>query len=423
MVQTNHPKRKVNLGHLLRGIVRPGTTGSGESKGSIIPNWPFGSGLFTAGLIYQAPCMLGHGCTCKHHATKRDGRKCSSVTYFTVPLASFHHSNLNHSNYSETSTGSSLLALDMERPDHVNSSDNNFSSGTSSISYPDCSDFPNVLTELDIQEAITSLVSKRKTGTQIHAFLKEECGVQWSLTTLNRRRALWKLRNSDLPKPSTPPALPPQIHASIVSSHQQRLTVVEICSRLLKDTGKDVSLRTVERYLASLQLQQRRDNIADGRVTRDEVKALVHHARTQLLFSSAGYRRVRQIIIHEYQIHVPRWAFLHLSLNPSVLRTDCCFPHASRQLIYDLLSELDSQGMADRLCHACKRRVYRVSVPNHIRSADGHDKSKPYGITVYGFIDAWSRKILGMYAHVTNNDPMHVGVYFLQLVTAAGGVL
>ncbi|KNF05570.1 hypothetical protein PSTG_01380 [Puccinia striiformis f. sp. tritici PST-78] len=374
MVQTNHPKRKVNLGHLLRRIVRPGTTGSGESKGSIIPNWPFGSGLFTAGLIYQAPCML-------------------------VPLASFHHSNLNHSNYSETSTGSSLLALDMERPDHVNSSDNNFSSGTSSISYPDCSDFPNVLTELDIQEAITSLVSKRKTGTQIHAFLKEECGVQWSLTTLNRRRALWKLRNSDLPKPSTPPALPPQIHASIVSSHQQRLTVVEICSRLLKDTGKDVSLRTVERYLASLQLQQRRDNIADGRVTRDEVKALVHHARTQLLFSSAGYRRVRQIIIHEYQIHVPR------------------------QLIYDLLSELDSQGMADRLCHACKRRVYQVSVPNHIRSADGHDKSKPYGITVYGFIDAWSRKILGMYAHVTNNDPMHVGVYFLQLVTAAGGVL
>ncbi|KAI9600462.1 hypothetical protein PSHT_10692 [Puccinia striiformis] len=84
--------------------------------------------------------------------------------------------------------------------------------------------------------------------------------------------------SSDLPKPSTPPALPTQIHTSTLSSHQQRFTVVEICSRLFKDTSKDVSLQTVERYLASLQLQQRRNNIADGRVTRDEVKALIHHA-------------------------------------------------------------------------------------------------------------------------------------------------
>jgi len=27
-----------------------------------------------------------------------------------------------------------------------------------------------------------------------------------------------------------------------------------------------------------------------------------------------------------------------------------------------------------------------------------------------------------MYAHVTNNDPMHVGVYFLTLVAESGGI-
>ncbi|OAV89680.1 hypothetical protein PTTG_07113 [Puccinia triticina 1-1 BBBD Race 1] len=78
--------------------------------------------------------------------------------------------------------------------------------------------------------------------------------------------------------------------------------------------------------------------------------------------------------------------------------------------------------MADRLRHACKRRIFQTHGPNHIWSANGHDKWKPYGITIYGFIDAWSRKILGMYAHVTNNDPKHIDIYFLQLVANAGGV-
>ncbi|KAI7951433.1 hypothetical protein MJO28_007117 [Puccinia striiformis f. sp. tritici] len=276
--------------------------------------------------------------------------------------------------------------------------DSTCSSRTSTISYPDRSDFPHVLSKVDIKEVIASLVSQRKTGKQIHAFLQEECGVTWSPATLNRKRAQWGLRNSDLPKSTRPPQLPPNVHASILSSHQQRFSVVQMRSRLIKDTGKKVSKRTVERYLAALQLTQRRDDIADGKVTRDQVKSLIQHARTQLLTDSAGYRRMRAILMHEYQTHVPR------------------------QVVYELLSEIDPQGMQDRLRHACKQRVFKVSGPNHIWSADGHDKLKPYGITIYGFVDAWSRKILGMYVHVTNNDPMHVGVYFLQLVTAAGGI-
>ncbi|OAV87011.1 hypothetical protein PTTG_02926, partial [Puccinia triticina 1-1 BBBD Race 1] len=124
----------------------------------------------------------------------------------------------------------------------------------------------------------------------------------------------------------------------------------------------------------------------------------MHHARTQLLAHSAGYRRMRQILIQEYQTHVPRL------------------------LVYELLSELDPEGMSERLRHACKRRVFRTNGPNHIWAADGHDKLKPYGIAIYGFIDAWSRKILGMYAHVTNNDPKHVGVYFLEVAAKSGGI-
>ncbi|POW19384.1 hypothetical protein PSHT_04696 [Puccinia striiformis] len=250
--------------------------------------------------------------------------------------------------------------------------DTDSTSGTSTISYPERSDFPEVLSESDLQEVIASLVSQRKTGHEIHIFLQEECGIGWSLSTLNRHRARWGLRKSDLPKPLTPPQLPPQIQASILSSHEQQLTVDEMRSRLIKETGKAV--------------------------TREEVKSYMDHARTQLLAHAAGYRRMKEILFHEYRVKVPRL------------------------MVYELLSELDPQGMADRLRHACKRRVYRASGPNHIWSADGHDKLKPYGITIYGFVDAWSRKILGMFVHVTNNDPMHVGVYFLQIVKACGGI-
>ncbi|KAA1087187.1 hypothetical protein PGT21_024794 [Puccinia graminis f. sp. tritici] len=218
----------------------------------------------------------------------------------------------------------------------------------STISYPDRSDFPEVLSELDIKEAIASLVSQGVTGKEIHKFLQGDCGVKISLRTLNRKRAEWGLQNCDLPKPPKNSKLTPDVEASLISSHQQGFKVSEIRSRLLSDTGKDVSHRTVERYLAILDLKLKRNDLADGKVTRDDVVCLIDHARKELLATTHG--------------------------------------------------------------------------PNHIWSADGHDKLKPFGITIYGFIDAWSRRILGMYAHVTNNDPLHVGVYFLQLVADTGGV-
>ncbi|KAI7945017.1 hypothetical protein MJO28_010712 [Puccinia striiformis f. sp. tritici] len=288
----------------------------------------------------------------------------------------------------------------MQHSDLSNISDgeSEASSASSCVSYPDRSDFPDVLSESDIREVIASLVSQGQPGGEILRFLQQECGVSISLRTLNRRRAEWCLRNCDLPKRPLSSSLSPQIKASILSSHQQRFTVSQMCSRLTEDTGRDVCHRTIERYLVCMDLKQRRNDIADGTVTRETAKCLIDHARTQLLAHSAGYRRMRQILIQEYQTHIPRL------------------------LVNEILAELDPQGMAGRLRHACKRRVFRVAGPNHIWSADGHDKLKPYGITVYGFIDAWSRKILGMYAHVTNNDPRHVGLYFLQLAAASGGI-
>jgi hypothetical protein len=53
---------------------------------------------------------------------------------------------------------------------------------------------------------------------------------------------------------------------------------------------------------------------------------------------------------------------------------------------------------------------------------DGHDKLKKCGITLYGFINAWSQKILGIFVHTTNNNSRHIGYYYCQLVKKDGGI-
>lgn len=57
-----------------------------------------------------------------------------------------------------------------------------------------------------------------------------------------------------------------------------------------------------------------------------------------------------------------------------------------------------------------------------IWALDGHDKLKPYGICIYGCIDAWSRKVLSIEVGINNNDPRRVGVYFLRTVARCGGI-
>jgi hypothetical protein len=83
---------------------------------------------------------------------------------------------------------------------------------------------------------------------------------------------------------------------------------------------------------------------------------------------------------------------------------------------------LDPNGVSNRSKRVLKRRVFKTPGPNFIWSADGHNKLKKIGITLYGFIDAWSRKILGIFVHVTNNDLRHVGYYYLHLVKREGGI-
>ncbi|KAG0141123.1 hypothetical protein CROQUDRAFT_52179 [Cronartium quercuum f. sp. fusiforme G11] len=55
--------------------------------------------------------------------------------------------------------------------------------------------------------------------------------------------------------------------------------------------------------------------------------------------------------------------------------------------VEQLVHKIDPEGVA-LSCHGklCCHCFYCPS-PNYLWSSNGHDKLKPYGITIYGFID------------------------------------
>ncbi|KNF00730.1 hypothetical protein PSTG_06144 [Puccinia striiformis f. sp. tritici PST-78] len=84
--------------------------------------------------------------------------------------------------------------------------------------------------------------------------------------------------------------------------------------------------------------------------------------------SHVGYRKIRHLLCTKYGINI------HLRTAARLNRS------------------LDPEGVVRQSKRVLKRCVFDVEGPNFIWPADGHDKLKKFGLTIYGFIDAWSCK-------------------------------
>ena len=54
--------------------------------------------------------------------------------------------------------------------------------------------------------------------------------------------------------------------------------------------------------------------------------------------------------------------------------------------------------------------------PNDVHHIDGNDKLKKWGFCILGSVDGFSRKLLWLHVSTTNNDPLVIANFFLQLV-------
>ncbi|KAH9471722.1 hypothetical protein Pst134EA_005601 [Puccinia striiformis f. sp. tritici] len=254
-----------------------------------------------------------------------------------------------------------------------------------------------VASEDAIRNTVGELLALGHKGPRIIQIPLVQHRISISPSTLTRKHQLWGLRKNEIPKPAVSELSPP-ICDSLLSSYSKGLNLQEIQARLTQETGITVIIRSIKRYLSRLDLRLNGDDLADGKVTLEKVCRAIDHIQKYLLHNNTGWRRVKTLLMRNYNIRIPR------------------------RVVYKLLQGIDPKGVTGRLKQTCKRHVFHVRGPNHVWAIDGHDKLKPFGITVYGFIDAWSRKILGLFVHVTNNDPKHIGVYCLKLVLRLGGI-
>ncbi|KAH9462427.1 hypothetical protein Pst134EB_006320, partial [Puccinia striiformis f. sp. tritici] len=267
-----------------------------------------------------------------------------------------------------------------------------------------------------VRNIVCELLALGHKRPQIIQILLVQYDISISPSTLTCKRQVWGLRQHEIPKPAVSELSPP-IRDSLLSSYSKGLNLQEIQARLTKETGITVATCTVKRYLSRLDLRLNGDDLADGKVTLEKVCRAIDHIQKYLLHNNTGYRRVKTLLMRNYGTNYKRKFEKILEFFLKLFEGDII-----RRVVYELLKGVDPERVTGWLKQTCKQRVFHVRGPNHVWAIDGHDKLKPFGITVYGFIDAWSRKILGLFVHVTNNDPKHIGVYYLKLVLRLGGI-
>ena len=58
-----------------------------------------------------------------------------------------------------------------------------------------------------------------------------------------------------------------------------------------------------------------------------------------------------------------------------------------RKTVEDLMHIIDPNGVAIRLTHRLKRRIYVTKGPNYLWHTDGYDKLKPFGFAIHDCMD------------------------------------
>ena len=128
--------------------------------------------------------------------------------------------------------------------------------------------------------------------------------------------------------------------------------------------------------------------------------------------------RVRNIITEELSAGPDRlngyrsmWHILRLRHHMNV----------PRQLVASIMKQVDPEGVALRKRRRLHRRTYVFPGPNFAWHVDGYDKLKPYGFSIHGCVDVFSRRVLWLQVQRSNKKPKIIARYFYDYLKATGG--
>jgi len=91
-----------------------------------------------------------------------------------------------------------------------------------------------------------------------------------------------------------------------------------------------------------------------------------------------------------------------------------------REDVRKVVKRLDPQGVNRR--KRLRRRKYRNQGPNSVWHIDGHDKLKPYGFSIHGCIDGFSRRIIWLEVNSSNKLPETIAKFYLDACRKLKGI-
>ena len=164
----------------------------------------------------------------------------------------------------------------------------------------------------------------------------------------------------------------------------QLYTQDEILGFLLFLHNVMISKRTLKRILRRLNLRRR----GVENLLPDIVRKIVDLRRFG--YDQVGYRTIWRLLNTLYGVR------------------------ATQETVRIALSVIDTDGVNARRRRRLIRRSYNSRGPNDCLHVDGYDKLKPFGISIHGCIDGFSRKIMWLTASHTNKNPRYVARYFVE---------
>lgn len=92
-----------------------------------------------------------------------------------------------------------------------------------------------------------------------------------------------------------------------------------------------------------------------------------------------------------------------------------------RRIVESLVKEIYPNGVRRRKQRCLKRRTYLSAGSNFTWHIDVYDKLKPFGFSIHGCVDGFSRWVMWLEVQRSNNSPRAVAKYLLECVEACGG--
>jgi len=251
---------------------------------------------------------------------------------------------------------------------------------------------PKVNLELFRQD-LTDLYTKDGLSIdELVQYLNEWHSVSIHKSTLKRRLKDWEVRRRLAPIKD-----PDYLHERIQFLVFRKNLNDEELLQVLQKEGFQVHHRTLVRNRLRLGIRRRRDDEGEEKAEYEQfVRRLLEEELKKGVISGYGKGFI--------QSHFRQKGFL-----------------IARDRLFSIYRTLNPEGVDRRRRKLQMRRgEYVVPGPNFVWSMDGHDKLKPYGIEIYGCIDAYSRYVIWVYVGISNATAVSCFHQFLAAIETEG---